>query len=173
MDTKGSDQVKAACHGACNCANGVDGIESAQIGTRRGEPPDHEPREHRQRRAHEKGRYHDQTKGEHETRSREHRFGMTRDLVECEIGGRNSQQQKMYGERRETNPDFQEGIEAQRIGVPVRDFSEQPTPQRESRHERCQHDTHGNGRCSEHMREHSYPDDLVDEAAGAGEEKQG
>jgi hypothetical protein len=173
IDTESSDQVEAARHGAGDRAYGVDGIEGAQFGARRREPPDDEPREHRQRRPHEESRHHDEAEGQDEARYGERRFGMSRKLVERDVHGRDPRQQIVRGQRREPDPDLQAGIEAQRVGVAVRCFSEEPASQRQSRHERRQHDPHGGGRRSERIREHSDPDDLVDEAAGPGEEKQG
>ncbi len=171
MDAEGSDQVEAAGQDSGHCANGVNGVEHAEIRADHGEPPDNEACEDGQCRSHEEGRQHDEAKGQDEAHRCECRRGMSRDLIEREIHGRNPRKQKVYGERRKADADLQDGIEAKRIGAAVRRFSEEPAAKRKSRHERCQHHAHGSGRRAEYMREHSDPDDLVDEAACAGEEE--
>src|SRR5581483_140768 len=165
------NEVVARERAADDRAEGICRVEIADALAEMALVPDENLAQHRECRAHEKGRHGEQEKRENEKDDIE---SAGRELVEPEERRVNSArrvEQRRRDESVNADAEFQRSVQPEQVCSPIREPAEDVAAERETGHEGGEHGRDGVGGAAENLCQHPHPDDLVYQRGGAGKEE--
>jgi hypothetical protein len=151
---------------------GVDAVQPPHGGAQTRSLSSQEPRKSRERPSHEKRGEQEHRAAEHETRSVDCGPVPLPGAVNPLVDGKHGRQNQGQRDGVESDPDLESTEHRERPLDTVDLSAEPPGPESQPSHERGQDRAGGEEATPENQRQAPNPDDLVDETADAGEEKQ-
>ena len=167
-----AEQHVAGGETAQDGAAGIERVESADAPSERGVALHHVAAQHRQGRAHQRGRDGQQTEGEDEAYRAEEPEGGVQGLMQPDVHRRQRQEDHRQQDGAHANGRLEPGVEGEAGRAAVDVSAAQETAQGQSGHERRQHRAHGEDRVAEQQVQHPRPGHFVEQAADPGHEEQ-